>query len=143
MISNQAHHLPIIVRIDYLVKQGRFPLLGFVKVNSDAIRRYLPEYHLYIETNPGLAGDLTNKEAGYIAEILALAGLHAGKNILVDGSLRCASWYRAYFDRLRREFPGLRLAIIHVTAPREAIFQHASVSMDIFTLVRRNFISQP
>jgi len=111
-----------------LVQQGRFPLRGgVVKVNADAIRRYLPEYHLYIETNPDLAGDLTNKEAGYIAEILALAGLKAGRNILVDGSLRCAAWYRQYFSKLRREFPGLRLAIIHVTAPREAIFERAAV----------------
>ena len=116
--------------IDYLVRKGRLPLLGFVKVNADAIRRYLPEYHLYVETNPDLAGDLTNKEAGYIAEILALAGLKCGKNIMVDGSLRRSRWYRDYFARLRREFPGLRLAIIHVTAPREAIFRRASVSSD-------------
>jgi len=102
--------------------------MGFVRVNSDAIRRYLPEYHLYIETNPDQAGDLTNKEAGYISEILALAGLHAGKNILFDSSLRCASWYRTFFTRLRREFPSLRIAIIHVTAPCEAIYKRASVS---------------
>ena len=115
--------------IDFLVKKGRFPLMAFVKVNSDAIRRYLPEYHLYVDTNADMAGDLTNKEAGYIAEILALAGLKSGKNILVDGSLRRASWYRQYFCRLRKEFPGIRLAIIHVTAPRDAIFQRASVSI--------------
>lgn len=110
--------------------------MAFVKVNADEIRRYLPEYHLYVETNPDLAGDLTNKEAGYIAEILALAGLQSGKNILVDGSLRDASWYRNYFSRLRSEFPGLRLAIIHVTAPREAIFQRASVSSTLVVLTR-------
>jgi len=101
--------------------------MSFVKVNSDAIRRYLPEYHLYVETNPDMAGDLTNKEAGYIAEVLALAGLYRGRNILIDGSLRCSAWYKRYFTRLRTEFPGLRLAIIHVTAPRDAIFQRASV----------------
>ena len=116
--------------------------MSFVKVNSDAIRRYLPEYHLYIETNPDLAGDLTNKEAGYIAEILALAGLKSGHNILVDGSLRCAAWYRGYFGRLRQDFPGIRLAIIHVTAPREAIFQRASVSAKVvgWQLQRRNVL---
>jgi len=103
-------------------------VLAFVRVNADAIRRYLPEYHLYIETNPDLAGELTNKEAGYIAEILTLAGLQSGKNVLVDGSLRRADWYREYFARLRSEFPDLHLAIIHVVAPREAIFRRASVS---------------
>ena len=102
--------------------------MAFVRVNPDAIRRYLPEYHLYIETNPDLAGELTNKEAGYIAEVLTLAGLQQGKNVMVDGSLRRADWYREYFARLRSEFPDLRIAIIHVVAPREAIFQRASVS---------------
>ena len=99
-----------------------------MRVNPDAIRRYLPEYHLYIETNPDLAGELTNKEAGYISEILTLAALRMGKNVLVDGSLRQADWYKEYFGRLRSEFPDLRIAIIHVVAPREAIFQRASVS---------------
>jgi len=114
--------------IQKAVEKGRFPLLAFVRVNPDAIRRFLPEYHLYIETNPDLAGELTNKEAGYISEILTLAGLQRGNNVLVDGSLRRAGWYREYFAMLRNEFPGLRLAIIHVTAPREAIFKRASVS---------------
>jgi len=31
---------------------------------------------------------MTRKEAGYIVEILTLAALQAGENVLVDGSLR-------------------------------------------------------
>lgn len=116
--------------IKKLVEKGRFPLLAFVRVNPDAIRRYMPEYHLYIETNPELAGELTNKEAGFIAEILTLAGLQRGKNVMVDGSLRHADWYRTFFERLRKEFQDIRLAIIHVVAPREAIFRRAAVSTD-------------
>lgn len=95
--------------------------------DPDEIRRQLPEFHLYVELAPELAGELTRKEAGYIAEILTLAGLRAGKNVLVDGSLRDCEWYKGYFERLRRGFKNLRLAIIHVTAPREAIFQRAAV----------------
>jgi hypothetical protein len=45
----------------------------------DEIRRKLPEYHLYVTMNPELAGDLTRKEAGFVAEILSLAALEAGK----------------------------------------------------------------
>jgi predicted kinase len=117
-----------------LVKEGRFPLLAFVRVDPDAIRQYLPEFHLYVQRSPELAGELTMKEAGYIAEILTLAGLEAGKNVLVDGSLRRASWYREHFARLRKDFNhlGLRIAIIHVTAPREAVFQRAAVRMQSF-----------
>jgi predicted kinase len=113
--------------MNVLVEKGRFPLLAFVSVDPDEIRRQLPEFHLYVEQSPELAGELTRKEAGFIAEILTLAGLQAGKNVLVDGSLRDAEWFRGYFERLRKWFPNLRLAIIHVTAPREAIFQRAAV----------------
>jgi hypothetical protein len=108
-----------------LVEKGRFPLLAFVLVDPDEIRRHLPEFHIYVDENPELAGELTRKEAGFIAEILTLAGLQAGKNVLVDGSLRDSKWYISYFERLHEEFPNLRHAIVHVTAPREAVFQRA------------------
>ena len=75
-----------------LVEKGRFPLMAFVRVDPDAIRRYLPEFELYVQHSPERAGELTNKEAGYIAEILTLAGLQAGKNVIVDGSLRRVKW---------------------------------------------------
>eukprot|EP00980_Cylindrotheca_fusiformis_P030738 scaffold25338_cov181-Cylindrotheca_fusiformis.AAC.1 len=104
----------------------RFPLRAFIKVDPDEIRRLLPEYHMYINKNANLAGELTRKEAGYIAEILTLAALQGGKNVLQDGSLRDAEWYKVYFQRLRDEFPSVRQAIIHVTAPREAVFKRAA-----------------
>lgn len=115
-----------------LVEEGRFPLMAFVTVDPDEIRRHLPEFHLYVKETPELAGELTRKEAGYIAEILTLAGLQAGKNVLVDGSLRDSEWYKEYFERLRRDFPNLRIAIIHVTAPRDAVFQRSAVRPKLF-----------
>jgi len=118
-----------------LVEMGHFPLLAFVTVDPDEIRRHLPEFHLYVEQSPELAGELTRKEAGYIAEILTLAGLLAGKNVLVDGSLRDAEWYKEYFERLRHDFPSLRIAIIHVTAPRDAVFQRSAVRMSPMCLL--------
>jgi predicted kinase len=115
-----------------LVEKGRFPLIAFVSVDPDDIRRHLPEFHLYVDQSPELAGELTRKESGYIAEILTLASLREGKNVLVDGSLRDWSWYKSYFERLRNEFPALRIAILHITAPRDAVFQRAAVSDDCF-----------
>ena len=94
-----------------LVTKGRFPLFSFVRVDPDVIQRYLPEYSLYLHSSPEDAGRLTNKEAGYIAEI----GLEAGKNVMVDGSLRNADWYKEYFGKLPHDFPKLKLAIIHIT----------------------------
>jgi Zeta toxin len=114
-----------------LVENGHFPLLAFVNVDPDRIRYFIPEFHIYLEQNAELAGELTRKEAGFIAEILTLAGLHAGKNVLVDGSLRDHNWYKQYFARLRADFPGIRIAILHVTAPKEAVFQRAEVRIQV------------
>lgn len=116
--------------LNMLVQKDRFPLTAFVVVDPDEIRRLLPEFHMYINENPELAGELTRKEAGFISEILTLAALQAGKNVLQDGSLRDPDWYQTYFKRLRKEFPDVRQAILHVTAPREAVFQRAAVSFE-------------
>lgn len=104
----------------HLVDTGRFPLMAFVNVDPDELRRLLPEYHLYA-LEPEAAGELTRKEAGFLAEMLTLAGLQAGKNVLVDGSLRDSDWYSKYFPRLRAEFPILRLAIIQVRSRTHTI----------------------
>jgi len=111
--------------IGELVKKGRFPLAAFVSVDPDEIRRHLPEFSLYANKAPLVAGELTRKEAGYVSEILTSAALQAGKNVLVDGSLRDAAWYQSYFKQIRRDHPGIRIAILHVTAPKEAVLKRA------------------
>lgn len=111
--------------IKSLVSKKRFPLLAFVTVDPDEIRRLFPEYDIYVKTNPLKAGELTRKEAGMVSEILTLAALEKGKNVLVDGSLRDSNWYQGYFSSLRNDYPLLKIGIIHVTAPREAIIERA------------------
>uniref|UniRef100_A0A7S1BFA9 Zeta toxin domain-containing protein n=1 Tax=Corethron hystrix TaxID=216773 RepID=A0A7S1BFA9_9STRA len=108
-----------------LVERKLLPLQGFVVVDPDEVRQFLPEYKIYIKENPMMAGELTRKEAGFICEILTQAALQSGKNVLVDGSLRDSDWYIQYFAQLRADYPVLRLAILHVTAPREAVLERA------------------
>jgi hypothetical protein len=69
--------------IHHLQKQGRFPLMAFVRVDPDEIRRHLPEFSLYANHNPSTAGELTRKESGYVAEIMTLAAL--------EGTMLCSS----------------------------------------------------
>ena len=92
------------------------------------------------------------KEAGYVAEILQIYSLNAGKNVLVDGSLRDYEWYRQGkiyklspftrlfsqiflisidFEQKRKIYPKIRLAIIHVVAPRETVFERAEARAKI------------
>lgn len=111
--------------IKYLHANSYFPLHAFVTVDPDEIRRHLPEYKFYAKHSPIKAGALTRKEAGYISEILTKASLDEGRNVLVDGSLRDHEWYKHYFARLRHQYVDLNVAIFHITAPREAVFERA------------------
>ena len=110
-----------------LAAKGVFPLQSYVAVDPDEIRQQFPEFHLYASLSPEKAGELTHKEAGYVTEIVTAAALQRGHNVLVDGSLRDADWYLGYFERLRRKYTNLKIAILHVTAPREAVFERARV----------------
>lgn len=110
-----------------LVRHDLFPLDAFVIVDPDEIRRHLPEFPRLLEESPELAGEITRKEAGYISEILTWVALNHGYNVLVDGSLRDHEWYKEYFQSLRDSYPRLNIAIIHITAPREAVIHRAMV----------------
>ena len=58
-----------------------------------------------------------------MSELLTNYALDNGLNTLVDGSLKDATWYENYFVKLRETYPKLKIGIIHVTAPTEAIFE--------------------
>jgi hypothetical protein len=109
--------------IHWLASQGLFPLNAFVRVDPDTLRELLPELSGYINADPATAGYMTQKEAGYIAEVLSLEALRKGKNVLVDGSLRQADWYKEYITGLHEQFPKMRFAIIHVTAKESTVYE--------------------
>lgn len=100
--------------LSWLSKQGLFPLQSFVVVDPDYLRKELPETQEYIRRDPSTAGYMTQKEVGYISEVMVLKALLEGKNVIVDGSLKDREWYGQYMLKLRSTFPRLKLAIIHV-----------------------------
>mmetsp|Transcript_10334 Transcript_10334/g.19023 ORF Transcript_10334/g.19023 Transcript_10334/m.19023 type:complete len:189 (+) Transcript_10334:552-1118(+) len=114
--------------MNHLASKGLFPLQAYVIVDPDEIRSHFPEYHWYATHSPPRAGELTQKEAGYVAELVTAAALQRGYNVLVDGSLRDAEWYQEYFQSLRKEYDALRIAILHITAPRDVAFERVAVS---------------
>lgn len=111
--------------IRHLSKKGYFPLDSFVTVDPDEIRRQLPEFSHFVEHYPHFAGEWTRKEAGFIAELLTLVALHQNRHVLVDGTLRNASWYATHFSELRLLYTRLQIAILHVTAPSSLILERA------------------
>lgn len=93
-------------------------------VDPDEIRRHLPEFYDYDSQQ---AGEMTRLEAGMIAELLTLVALSNGQNVLVDGSLKDSVWYQQYFAQLRTDYPWLQIAILHITAPKQAVLDRAQV----------------
>lgn len=112
--------------IRHLSQRGLFPLHSFVTVDPDDIRHHLPEFKTYALMERERAGEWTRKEAGMISEILTLAALEKGHNVLVDGSLRDSLWYESYFSRLKRDYAPLRIAILHITAPSDVVYARAA-----------------
>mmetsp|Transcript_77730 Transcript_77730/g.222801 ORF Transcript_77730/g.222801 Transcript_77730/m.222801 type:complete len:406 (+) Transcript_77730:37-1254(+) len=109
----------------WMKEQGYFPLDSFVVVDPDQIRQMLPEWELYVDKKPDRAGELTQKEAGCIAEILGYRALRQRLNVVFDGSLRNAEWYMEFFGQLRVQFPGIRIMILHITADIEQVLKNA------------------
>lgn len=115
----------------WLSDNGYFPLSSFVRVDPDIIRYKLPEMSGYLARGMDTAGTLTHHEAGLIAELLTLAALGQGHNVLVDGSLRDADWHSRYIKQLRQKREGLKVAIIHCVASTDKVLARAAARAEI------------
>jgi hypothetical protein len=113
-----------------LVKEGRLPLLSFVYVDPDEIRRRLPEFGCYSKKSPLAVDELTRKESGFIAEILTLAAIQAGRNVVIDGVLSGAEWHVQLIEKLRTncKCQNLKFAMLHITAPADLVLRRSKVS---------------
>lgn len=112
--------------INWLQHHNLFPLDAFVRVDPDQIRELLPEISGYNARDTSQTGYLTQREVGYISEVLTMIALEAGKNAIVDSSMRDAAWFAKYFDCLHERFPKLKIAILSIEANPLSIFQRAN-----------------
>ena len=108
-----------------LIFEGHLNLLTYVDVDPDAIRRRLPEFDTYVKLSPSTVGELTLKESGHICEILILAALQAGRNVIKDGVLADAEWHLKLIRKLKKQYPNLKVGIFHITAPTNLILKRA------------------
>ncbi len=111
--------------IHHLVNTGRLPILSFVQVDPDSIRRRLPEFETY---DKELVNDLTRKESSFIAELLLLAAVQNGRNVVFDSSMRDSGWFLKLIKSIKQlDSSSFKFAVIHVTAPTELIFERVKV----------------
>eukprot|EP01134_Creolimax_fragrantissima_P001169 CFRG1169T1 len=112
--------------LKWMWTEGYFPLHSFVHVNSDRIRTMLPEYTGYVTRDQPSAGDNTNKEAGFIAELLLGAAMLDGRNVIVDGSLKSWEWHKSIIKQLRIRYgESLQIGIIYIWASEKMVKQRA------------------
>lgn len=111
--------------ISWMIEHGYLPLKNFIVIDPDAIRQQLPEWELYVAADAATAGDMTQKEAGCIAEIMGYRALRDGISVVFDGSLRHTEWYAEYFRNLRSRFHGIRIMILQIVAHKQDVLRHA------------------
>jgi hypothetical protein len=85
----------------------------------------LPEWEKYVKYDPTSAGAKTQKEAGHIAEILGYKALRHRYRVIFDGSLRDAKWYIKFVQRIREQFPGIRIMILHIVSDKGEVIRRA------------------
>lgn len=107
----------------WLLSEGFLPLSALSSIDPDRIKRCMPEWKDLVTNSNGMAGSLTHKESGFIAEIAQEVALRESRNIWVDGSLRDTVWYTSIIKNIRKMFPNYRIAVLYVTAPRQTIIQ--------------------
>ena len=110
----------------WLLSEGYLPLSPLSSIDPDRIKRLMPEWKELVTNSNGMAGSLTHKESGYIAELAQEVALRESRNVWVDGSLRDTEWYTRIVQNIRQRFPKYRIAILYVTAPRQTILQRTN-----------------
>jgi adenylylsulfate kinase-like enzyme len=111
-----------------LMQLQRLQLLdvsSFVKIDPDLIKTELPEMAGYLQHDRATAATLLHRESTQMADVLLEHALSHSYSLLVDGSLRDVDYYRKLLQRLRCEFASYRLAIVHVVADPDIVWQRA------------------
>lgn len=94
----------------------------YIKIDPDMIKTELPEMGGYEYAS---AATLLHAESSQMADVLLEHCLANSYDMIVDGSLRDVTYYQQLMQRIRREFPTYRIAILHVTAHPNTIRDRA------------------
>jgi ribose 1,5-bisphosphokinase PhnN len=93
----------------------------FLQVNMDEIRDMLPESKFYKAHLAEQFGEMTQREAGTIAELLVYVALGRGMDVIVDSAMIDLQWQEIYINKLKAEYEDIHIGIFHITAEKEII----------------------
>ena len=111
--------------LNWLSKQGFFPLEQIVHIDPDFFKRVMPEWKQYVSHNSANSGTLCHHESGYIQEVAQEVALNNCQNVWIDGSLRDHEWYSSVFDDIHERHPLYRIAIFYVYCSEEVVCERA------------------
>jgi hypothetical protein len=114
-----------------LQQANLFDVSSFVKIDPDLIKYELPEMVGYLQKDRATAASKLHRESTQMADIIFEYAVTNSMSILVDGSLRDVVYYESLFRRIRTEYPSYRIAIIHITASRDVIYNRAATRANI------------
>ena len=99
------------------------PLHNPVVVDMDEILSLVHGYRRVTQARRRQHNKEIMKECGLISELITSAAIANGHSVVIDGCLKDSAWAMQYFGKLRALAPrGLSIAVIHVSAPFEAVF---------------------
>jgi hypothetical protein len=97
----------------------------FITIDPDLIKYELPEMVGYLQIDRTTAATKLHRESTQMADIIFEYAIQHSLSILVDGSLRDVLYYKSLFHRIRTDYKQYRIAIIHITASRDVIYERA------------------
>ncbi len=105
--------------VQWMNRQGHFPLPDIVQIDPDVFKMSLPEWERFLEHAPYKAGRNTRLESGYMVEMAQEVAMQMSKNVWVDGSFRDTVWYQHVFEEIRDNHPKYLIAVLYVYASTE------------------------
>lgn len=111
-----------------------------VWVDPDDIRHQLPNIQALIKDNPWSAGELTNREVGYLSETLIRYALSQNYTIYADGSMCDYAWYTLFLQEIQTRYPQYMVRVYYFEVPwvtlLERVWQRAESTKRCIPLSR-------
>jgi len=107
----------------WLSQQGYFQFEEIVHIDPDFFKMSMPEWPGYQKHGETSIDKVCGAEANMMADVAQFEAINQRQTILRDGTLSNGDFYRGEFQRLRRDFPEYKIAVVHVTADEPTIKQ--------------------
>ncbi|MCM2282639.1 MAG: zeta toxin family protein [Bdellovibrionaceae bacterium] len=104
--------------LQHLVSLGALDRQTHVFIDIDAVRERIPEFQAFNEENRQTTATRTQKEAGYIAELIFWRAILSGRSVVFNSSLKNTEFAQTLLAKIRRKAPTYRdrLSLLFIRA---------------------------